>query len=228
MLNLIRILPVAALCLLCESSWADSGPNDNFLIPAGCEAKQPANTTWGRVDLWDGDVVQINAERFEQIFDQFWPATQSVERQIVVRRSEYAALKLIASLTGDSGMLTFSAGAIASPSRTVSISECPGQFEDVPPNCARTFDSGFLSWQVGGESDEHCVLKPGDIYYFNLINAAPPDLSVPICPVSACTNLVRIQGPGSSAPQAVPVGSAWAWGLLLMLMALLAVRYHRA
>ena len=143
--NLKRVLVLLFGLVPCASAWADSGPNDNFQIPAGCEGKQPANTTWGLVDLWVGDVLQVNAERFEQIFDQFWPATETVERQIVVRRSEYAALKLIASLTGDSGLLTFSEGAIASPSRTVSISECPGQFEDVPPNCAGTFDSGFLA-----------------------------------------------------------------------------------
>lgn len=228
-INMKRVVLFLVFLVSGTSAWASVHPDGlNFIIPAGCENKQPANVTWGRVDLWNGEVVQVDAARFELIFDQFWPATETVERQIVVRRSEYAALRLVASSAGDFGLLTFSTGAIASPSRTVSISECPGQFEDLPSNCARTFDSGFLSWQVGGESTDHCVLNPGTIYYFNIINGSPSDLSVPLCPVAACTNLVRIQGGGGTVVQSVPAGSAWLWALLTVLIAFFTIRHYRA
>ena len=71
------------------------------------------------------------------------------------------------------------------------------------------------------------MLNPGSIYYFNIINGSPSDLPVPICPVSACTNLVRIQGGGGSAVQSVPAGSAWLWALLTVLIAFFSVRNQR-
>lgn len=229
MIVLNRIVWVLAFWLYCTFAWTDSGPGDFFTIPSGCEAKQPANTTWGRVDLWDsGEVVQVNAARFEQIFDQPWPATETVTRQIVIRRSEYAALKLIASPGfGDSGLLTFDSGALGDAPRMVAISECPGQFEGLAAACSKSFDAGFLSWSNGGDSSVDCALVPGNIYYFNIINAAPPNLAIPQCPLAACATRVQIQGPGGRITQPVPASSDWSrWGLVL-LFCLLAIRYYR-
>lgn len=186
----------------------DGGPTpDNFEIPAACQNLQPANTSWGRVDVWDGSVIQVNAERFYDIFDEqfnctsgneancVWPGAQGTKAQIVVRRSEYAALKFIASSGADSGSIVFEDGSFGGSSpRIISIAECPGQFTGLPVGCSQAVLAGRLRWRNSNANFGECELQPGGIYYLNIINAEAATPSVPACPTSSCANLTEVGG----------------------------------
>lgn len=187
----------------------DIGPApDNFVIPAGCENVQPDNTVWGRVDVWNGAVIEVDADRFYDIFNELyscspgdaancvWPGVQGTKAQVVVRRNEYAALKFIASSgVADSGSIVFEDGSFGgSAPRIVSIASCPGQFTDLPVGCSQAVLAGRLRWRNTDANFGECELQPGSVYYLNILNAESLTPSIAACPTSACANLIEIGG----------------------------------
>lgn len=196
---------------------------DRFVIPAGCEGLPPPGTSWGRVDVWDGRVFRLGAERFYDLFANhferelgetceqaqaragrprdpcLWPSLVGLKQQVVVRQGEWAALKFRAH-TGegfaDRGSIIFEDGSFGgSAQRIYAIARCPGQFDIVETGCAIAGLAGRLRWTTtGSPSFGECSLEPNQVYYLNIINAEAHAPSVPTCPTDACTNLTQVGG----------------------------------
>lgn len=191
------------------TSGQDGGPvADNFQIPTECQGLQPSGTIWGGADVLNNTVIDVNAERFYDVFDTLftcsaedelnclWPGVQGTSAQVVVNRNEYAALKFIAtSVPGDSGSVQFSDGSLGGSSpRIYSIAQCPGQFTDLPVGCSQSAVSGTLRWRNNNANFGECELTPGAVYYLNIINAEGGDPSQAACPSASCANNTLVGG----------------------------------
>ena len=129
---------------------------------------------------------------YTQVTSSTWPQPSGNQFDIDVNTGQYKALSFVAN-SGNFGRYQTFQPSFGNPGNFImSFSECPGDFEEIEPDCFANFGlKGNIDWADPGVTETRCDLIPGRTYFINIFYG---DLNGNTgCSTSECTTATQNQ-----------------------------------